>query len=72
MRRGVRGERGGLDGQLEGGKEGWRDEGRCVVQQKTSHAGLPVRLRNEGKGHRHTHINAHSQTHTRGRAWPHG
>ena len=54
------------DGQLVGGKgrmEGWRE---VYSAAETSHAGLPVWLRNEGKGHRHTHTQMHTRRHTFG------
>lgn len=50
----------GSDGRRVGGMEGWRG---CSAAE-TSHAGLPVWLRNEGKGHRHTHSRTRTDTHS--------
>lgn len=50
----------GSDGRRVGGVEGWRG---CSAAE-TSHAGLPVWLRNEGKGHRHTHSCTRTDTHS--------
>lgn len=41
--------------------ERWRE---VYSAAETSHAGLPVWLRNEGKGHRHTHTHTLADTHS--------
>lgn len=61
-----------------GGGAGRSGGGERRSAAETSHAGLPVWLRNEGKGHRHAHAHTHTyvhgrrhtHTHTWGRAWP--